>query len=239
MRSTEGSRISPARRFLLVSAVLAAVAPVAQAAAPPNLRMPAAGELVQAQVVVRAAPRADARRIGVVHEFRRDFRKHIVHARQARRDDRGRVWYRIMLVGRPNGRMGWIPATAVELQPTRAEILIGRSDRELRLLVDGRERLRTTIAVGKAGAPTPVGYFYVTSRFRPNNPFLGVFALELSAYSPTLTDWPGGGVVGIHGTSRPDLLGRAVSHGCVRVSNAAARVLQQFAPVGTPVRIRP
>ena len=219
--------------------MLAALAPVAQAAAPPTLRMPAAGELVQPQVVVRAAPRADARRIGVVDEFRRDFRKHIVHAREARRDDRGRVWYRIMLVGRPNGRMGWIPATAVSLQPTRAEILIGRSDRELRLLVDGRERLRTTIAVGKAGAPTPVGYFYVTSRFRPHNPFLGVFALELSAYSPTLTDWPGGGVVGIHGTSRPDLLGQAVSHGCVRLSNAAARVLQKFAPVGTPVRIRP
>lgn len=201
--------------------------------------MPAAGELVQAQVVVRAAPRADARRIAVVDEFRRDFRKHIVHARQARRDDRGRVWYRIMLLGRPNGRMGWIPATAVSLQRTRAEIVISRSERELRLLVDGRERLRTTIAVGKAGAPTPVGYFYVTSRFRPHNSFLGVFALELSAYSPTLTDWPGGGVVGIHGTSRPDLLGRAVSHGCVRVSNAAARVLQQLAPVGTPVRIRP
>jgi lipoprotein-anchoring transpeptidase ErfK/SrfK len=30
-----------------------------------------------------------------------------------------------------------------------------------------------------------------------------------------------------------------VSHGCVRVSNAAASVLQKLAPVGTPVRIRP
>jgi len=174
-----------------------------------------------------------------VDEFRPDFRKHIVHAREARRDAKGRLWYRIMLVGRPNGRSGWIPAAQAELQPTRAEVVVSRSERRLRLRVDGRLRLETTIAVGKAGAPTPVGYFYVTSRFTPHNSFLGVFALELSAYSPTLTDWPGGGVVGIHGTSRPDLLGQAVSHGCIRVSNAAVLVLKRFAPVGTPVRVVP
>jgi lipoprotein-anchoring transpeptidase ErfK/SrfK len=186
---------------------------------------------------VRAAPRRDARRLAVVDEFRRDFRKHIVHATAARRDVGGRLWYRIMLVGRPNGRSGWVPARAVELEPVRSQIVVDVGARSLRLLVNGRERLRTKIAVGKPGAPTPTGYFYVTSRFVPRNPFLGVFALELSAYSPTLTDWPGGGVVGIHGTSVPELLGLAVSHGCIRVSNAAARVLRQYAPVGTTVRV--
>lgn len=220
-------------------AVLAALVPSAPAAAPPTARVPAAGELTRPRVVVRAAPSAGARPIATVNEFRPDFRKHIVHAVEARRDAKGRLWYRIILVGRPNGRSGWIPASQAELQPTRAEIVVSRSERTLALRVDGRLRLETTIAVGKAGAPTPVGYHYVTSRFTPNNAFLGAFALELSAYSPTLTDWPGGGVVGIHGTSRPDLLGRAVSHGCIRVSNAAALVLKRFAPVGTPVRVIP
>jgi lipoprotein-anchoring transpeptidase ErfK/SrfK len=217
----------------------AALAPTAPAAAPAAVRVPAAGELLRPQVVVRAAPHGAARAIGVVHEFRPDYRKHIVHAREARTDSRGRTWYRIVLVGRPNGRTGWIRGDQAELRPTRAEIVIRRGERSLRLLVDGRERLDTTVAVGTPGAPTPAGYFYVTSRFTPRNSFLGVFALELSAYSPTLTDWPGGGVVGIHGTSRPDLLGLAVSHGCVRVSNAAVRVLQRLAPVGTAVRILP
>ena len=220
-------------------AAVAALVPSAPSAAPPTARVPAAGELIRPQVVVRAAPSAGARAIATVDEFRPDFRKHIVHAREARRDANGRLWYRIMLVGRPNGRSGWIPAAQAELQPTRAEVVVSRSERRLRLRVDGRLRLETTIAVGKAGAPTPVGYFYVTSRFTPHNSFLGVFALELSAYSPTLTDWPGGGVVGIHGTSRPDLLGQAVSHGCIRVSNAAVLVLKRFAPVGTPVRVVP
>jgi lipoprotein-anchoring transpeptidase ErfK/SrfK len=188
---------------------------------------------------VRAAPRATARRVAVLEEFRRDFRKHIVHAVAARRDAKGRVWYRVVLVGRPNGRTGWVAGSQVALQHAPAKIVVSRSAKELRLLVRGREVLRTTVAVGKAGAPTPVGYFYVTSRFVPRNSFLGVFALELSAYSPTLTDWPGGGVVGIHGTSVPQLLGQNVSHGCIRVSNDAARRLQRFAPVGTAVVVKP
>lgn len=223
----------------MISAVAAALAPQAHAAAPPVVRLPAAGELLRPQVVVRAAPRANAKRIAVVTEFRRDFRKHIVHAISARRDATGKLWYRIVLVGRPNGRTGWIPAGYAALQHVRSSIRVERGNKVLRLFVAGEERLRTTVAVGKAGAPTPVGYFYVTSRFVPNNPFLGVFALELSAYSPTLTDWPGGGVVGIHGTSMPQLLGQNVSHGCIRVSNAAARKLQQLAPVGTAVRVVP
>ena len=83
---------------------------------------------------------------------------------------------------------------------------------------------------------TPVGNFYVTARFVPDNSFLGVFAFETSAYS-RLTDWPGGGVVGIHGTSLPQLLGQAVSHGCVRMSNEAASFLRRYVPVGTPIKI--
>jgi lipoprotein-anchoring transpeptidase ErfK/SrfK len=52
-----------------------------------------------------------------------------------------------------------------------------------------------------------------------------------------LTEWPGGGIVGIHGTSKPWLLGQAVSHGCVRVSNQTALALKRLAPVGTPISI--
>jgi lipoprotein-anchoring transpeptidase ErfK/SrfK len=46
-------------------------------------------------------------------------------------------------------------------------------------------------------------------------------------------------VVGIHGTNQPSLLGQAVSHGCVRVANAAIVKLAGLTPVGTPIRIVP
>jgi lipoprotein-anchoring transpeptidase ErfK/SrfK len=84
---------------------------------------------------------------------------------------------------------------------------------------------------------TPLGLYYVTFRFRPvKQPFLDTFAFATSAYSK-LSDWPGGGIVGLHGTYQPWLLGQAVSHGCVRMSDATANVLRDHVPVGTPVRI--
>ena len=85
---------------------------------------------------------------------------------------------------------------------------------------------------------TPLGHYYVAATFdRPEDAVLGVYAIETSAYSK-LTDWPGGGIVGIHGTNQPRLLGQAVSHGCVRVSNQTALRLKRLAPLGTPIFIK-
>jgi len=43
--------------------------------------------------------------------------------------------------------------------------------------------------------------------------------------------------IAVHGTNFPELLGQPVSHGCIRMSNEAARRLYHEAPVGTPVII--
>jgi lipoprotein-anchoring transpeptidase ErfK/SrfK len=209
------------------------VVPAAQAGVPASF--PAAGELVWPSVVVRARPSASAPNIGRLTEFRPDFRRTVVLALGAKRE-LNRVWYRVSLPGRPNGRTGWIRAQSVVVRPTRSEIVVRRGRRTLELYVDGRLRLRTPVVVGAPGMETPLGLFQVTDGFRPTDSFLGSYALETSAYS-RLSDWPGGGVVGIHGTSQPWLLGRAVSHGCVRVSNAVALKLKQLAPLGTPIRI--
>jgi lipoprotein-anchoring transpeptidase ErfK/SrfK len=93
------------------------------------------------------------------------------------------------------------------------------------------------VAIGAPGMETPLGHYYVAARFVPyQDPFLGVFAVETSGYSK-LTEWPGGGWFGIHGTSEPQLLGQAVSHGCIRVANTTALKLRQYAPLGTPIVI--
>ena len=95
------------------------------------------------------------------------------------------------------------------------------------------------MAVGKPGTETPLGSdFFVQARAVPVDPFFGAFVLVTSAYSK-LSDWPGGGLAGIHGTDQPNLLGEAVSHGCVRVSNAVARQLARLAPLGTVVDLLP
>ena len=70
------------------------------------------------------------------------------------------------------------------------------------------------------------------------DPFYGPVAFGTSARSPILTDWPGGGVVGIHGTDLPELIPGRVSHGCIRLRNADVRRLGRLMPLGTPITIR-
>ena len=175
--------------------------------------------------------------MSVLTQFRSDFRPRIVLALSVQRDDRGRAaWYRISLPGRPNGRTGWVPAESLNVKPIRKEILIDRSKRSLELRTAGRVEFHTRVAVGAHGMETPLGLFYVVAKFRPTAPVLGAFAFETSAYSK-LSEWPGGGIVGLHGTDAPSLLGQAVSHGCIRVANEAILRLRDLVPVGTPILI--
>ena len=60
------------------------------------------------------------------------------------------------------------------------------------------------MGVGRPSLPTPAGHFYLREKLRAiGAPMYGPYALGTSAYAPKLTDWPGGGVVGIHGTDEP------------------------------------
>jgi lipoprotein-anchoring transpeptidase ErfK/SrfK len=45
--------------------------------------------------------------------------------------------------------------------------------------------------------------------------------------------------MGIHGTDDPSSLGRSVSNGCIRMSNAAITKLAKTLPVGVPVDVKP
>lgn len=237
MSSASSSR-RPSRASLVACLALALFSCAGEARAEAGrASVPAAGHISWAQVAVRARPSLTAARTTVLTQFRPDFRPRIVLALSVRRDGRGRpAWYRISLPGRPNGRTGWVPAESVELKPIRKEIVIDRSERSLELRNAGRVELRTRVAVGAYGMETPLGRFYVVAKFRPTAPILGAFAFETSAYSK-LSEWPGGGIVGIHGTNTPSLLGQAVSHGCVRVANEAILRLKDLVPVGTPIRI--
>jgi lipoprotein-anchoring transpeptidase ErfK/SrfK len=201
-----------------------------------SLSFPAAGQLRVDAVTVRTTPGPAAPAIEVMHQFRHDYRLQEVLATGTRLGADGKQWFRISVPMRPNGKTGWIPATSVTLAPTTNQIVVHRASRTIDVFSHGKRRLHAAVAIGAPGMETPLGHYYVQARFVPDDPFLGVFAVETSAYSK-LSEWPGGGVVGIHGTSMPQLLGQAVSHGCVRVSNETAAALRRLAPLGTPIWI--
>ena len=229
-------------RFALLAlgaALLAAPATAAPGRGAPAF--PAAGELVVPQVQVRQAPDRRAPVLRIVTEFRRDYRPQVVLVLDERVAPGGSRWYRLSLPGRPNGQRGWVPADAVRVRQLAHRIVVRRGARllEVRRLGDGKVVFRAAVAVGMPGAPTPLGRnFYVQSRWTPTDSFYGPFALETSAYS-SLSDWPGGGVVGIHGTSLPGLIGQAVSHGCIRMRNEDVVRLRGLAPIGTPIDVLP
>ncbi len=221
-------------------AAMVAVLPV-QASDSSPVPLPAAGELSSATASVRVAPEPRARVVRELHQFGTDSQFQIVLAIAAHLAPDGVWWYELSLPGRPNGQRGWVSGDSVDLRPVQNQIVVHVKARrlEVRRLDDGRVLLRAVVAVGKPGAETPLGSdFFVQARAVPIDPFFGTFVLVTSAYSK-LSDWPGGGLAGIHGTDEPNLLGRAVSHGCVRVSNGVARRLERLAPLGTVVDLLP
>jgi lipoprotein-anchoring transpeptidase ErfK/SrfK len=236
------------RRVLIVPALVACA--VTAAVAIPNrasagssgptkieTAFPAAGSLLVHSVVVRKTPDPHGKSIKVMHDFRPDYRPQEMFAVGETTGSDGNPWYRISIPMRPNGTYGYIPAATVSLAPTQGQIKISLDRRTIDLYWKGKHVWHGQVAIGAPGRETPLGNYYVAARFVPyHDAFLGVFAVETSAYSK-LTEWPGGGVVGIHGTSEPQLLGQAVSHGCVRVANITALKLKRYAPLGTPISI--
>lgn len=149
-------------------------------------------------------------------------------------------WLNVLVPVRPNGSAGWIRADQVRLTTTgyRMDVSLGTH----RLVVHDGDRtvLSAPVAVGRKGTPTPSGRFFVTSLLKPPDPHgaYGPYAFGLSAFSDVLFHFGGGpGQIGLHGTDRPSLLGRSVSHGCIRVSNRDVRALARVLPLGTPVTV--
>lgn len=188
--------------------------------------------------VRRGRPLAVYRRPGAARPVRRlDPRVAPVLLVRTRR--RG-GWLRVLLPLRPNGSSGWIRARDVVLRTDPYRVDVRLSAHRLVVRRGGRVVLRTAIGVGRAVTPTPRGLAFVTVLLRQPDPrgLYGPWAFGLSLYSPVLSSFGGGrGQVGIHGTDAPAGIGRDVSHGCIRLPNAAIERLARILPLGTPVRI--
>ncbi|MCM3761585.1 L,D-transpeptidase [Alkalihalobacillus oceani] len=122
-------------------------------------------------------------------------------------------------------------------------IIINTNTNQLAFIQGGEVKEVMPVASGKPGDQTPLGTFTVTVKAHtpyyrkknipgghPNNPlgarWIGFDALDTN-----------GRVYGIHGTNRPELIGRAVSAGCIRLRNEAVIKLFDVVPLGTKVHI--
>lgn len=148
------------------------------------------------------------------------------------------LWVELRIPGRPNGRTGWVPRGALDtFNHTNMEIVVNRAARQLTLYRAGQAIFRAPVGVGKPGTPTPAGHFWITEAFSSSNPAYGPYAFGTSDYS-TLTDWIGGGIVGLHGTNEPSLVPGDPSHGCIRLHNRDILRLSKLVSIGTPLLVQ-
>jgi hypothetical protein len=192
------------------------------------------------RVTARSAPRGNARPVAPLSRRTPEGSANVLLVTGRSADARGRLWVRVRLAVLPNGTTGWVPRTALgAYQAVRTRLVVDRRRLTATLLRDGRRVFRAGVGVGRARSPTPRGQFYIRNRLtRYRSPTYGPLAFGTSARSETLTDWPAGGYVGIHGTDRPGLLPGRVSHGCIRMRNRDILRLGRLMAVGTPVTIR-
>lgn len=232
----------------------AAIAPAARAETvrEPGLSTPLGNELLSNEHTltrwaralvtsgVRTEPRVKSHVFARLHRWTEDGLPEVYVVLRSQIDpDSGWTWLKVRVPMRPNGREGWVPASVLsDMRVVTTRLIINRHTLRATLYRSGRAIWRSPVGVGKASTPTPGGSFYIRERLRvpESGTIYGPWAFGTSAYS-VLTDWPGGGVVGIHGTDEPQLIPGRPSHGCVRLPNRAVSRLARLMPVGTPVRI--
>ena len=194
---------------------------------------------VLTKIPARTRPSASARIISRLNPLTPEQTQNLVQTLDGQVNRRGEYWVRVRLPILPNGSTGWVPRGALgAYKKIWTHLVIDRRLFSATLYRRGAAVFRTRVGVGKPYWPTPAGEFHVREKITGFSDLIyGPIAFGTNARSAVLTDWPGGGFIGIHGTNQPEILPGRVSHGCVRMPNAAVLRLARLMPLGTPVTI--
>ena len=191
--------------------------------------------------VIRSEPTRRSRPVGRLRFLTIDDQAELYVVLASARLASGRTWLQVEVPARPNGMLGWVPRGALgQLQVSHSYLLVDQRTLTATLFRSGAPVFAARVGTGKPSTVTPSGHFYVLEKLRAvGSPMYGPYALGTSAYAPTLSEWPGGGVVGIHGTDEPSLIPGRPSHGCVRMRNEDIAKLWHIIELGTPIEITP
>ncbi len=128
---------------------------------------------------------------------------------------------------------------AAQAPERNREIVVSLEDRKLALIEDGQVKKIYSVAVGKPSTPSPVGTFKIERRVA--NPVYhhdGKTVMP-GPGNPVGTRWMGLNVpgYGIHGTNVPKSIGKAASHGCIRMAKADLEEFYSLVAVGDMVEL--
>ena len=118
-------------------------------------------------------------------------------------------------------------------------IVVSLEDRKLALVEDGKVKKVYSVAVGKPSTPSPVGTFTIERRVaNPTYRHNGKTILP-GPGNPVGTRWMGLSKhgYGIHGTNEPKSIGKAASHGCIRMAQADLEEFYELVAEGDTVEL--
>lgn len=146
----------------------------------------------------------------------------------------------LVMVGQAMGQTATVPAVAdVTPVPVKRTIVVSLEDRKLALVEDGQVKKVYTVAVGKPTTPSPVGTFTIARRVK--NPVYqhDGKVVQPGPGNPVGTRWMGLSVkgYGIHGTNEPKSIGKAASHGCIRMARKDLEEMYGMVQVGDTVEL--
>lgn len=125
-------------------------------------------------------------------------------------------------------------------EPVKRTVIVSIPDRKLALLEDGAVLKIYSVAVGKKSTPSPTGNFMITVRVTNPTYYHEGKIVEPGPLNPVGTRWIGLDQkgYGIHGTNAPHSIGRAASHGCIRMRKVDLEELFLQVRIGDSVDIR-
>ncbi|HEY7617995.1 MAG TPA: L,D-transpeptidase [Terriglobales bacterium] len=131
------------------------------------------------------------------------------------------------------------PAGPIVVAASR-QVLVSIPDRKLAILEDGKVIRVFPVSVGANASASPSGSFRIVNRLTNPTYYHPGVVLPAGPNNPLGPRWVGLSQkgFGIHGTNEPWSIGRAASHGCIRMRNRD--IVQFFAmvSVGDAVEIR-
>lgn len=129
--------------------------------------------------------------------------------------------------------------TATANADAKRVVVVSLEDRKLALIENGVVQKTYTVAVGKASTPSPVGTFTIESHVaNPTYSHEGR-VVPPGPQNPVGSRWMGLSIrgYGIHGTNVPSSIGKAASHGCIRMGKADVEELFSLVHVGDTVEL--
>ena len=137
---------------------------------------------------------------------------------------------------KPAGAPG--PQDTLGSQPCR-KIVVSIRDRKLALLENGELLKVYSAAVGASVSPTPAGVYKIATRVPNPTYYKPGKVVPPGGANPLGTRWLGLSLkgYGIHGTNSPRSIGKAASHGCIRLRNKDVEELFELVRPGDVVEL--